>query len=65
MVGRAERAGVISEWVFRHCAKEHSNLLETYSHSKTEPGRFHVAGECGAPGDYNLRLLGNQFAQAL
>lgn len=48
MVSRKESGGVTQEWVFRHCAEAHKNLIETVKHATTQEGRYHPAGEFGA-----------------
>lgn len=50
MVQRATAGDRTTEWVFRHCHPEHTDLRATLEASRDHDGqgRFHVRGEFGA-----------------
>lgn len=47
MIQRTESKGQITEWVFRHCQEDHSNLRATLEASRDVAGRFHIQREFG------------------
>lgn len=48
MIQRKTSPERTTEWVFRHCQEDHSNLQSTLEASKDAEGRFHVRREFGA-----------------
>lgn len=48
MIQRKESEDRTTEWVFRHCQEDHSNLHATLEASRSAEGRFRVRREFGA-----------------